>query len=299
MFDTPYQTTPCLRFSHEKAAKFIREMEIHEELLPAIGSTQGVMMVPPGKKDPLPFLQPITPNQIKALQAPAVIDGRSLLRADGTPAKTDQYNHAVLTADLSVMWCNKGKPFRKDMLDLGEFPAKVFISWLGGAITKRLGLDLGQGQSVRLLTAVYYIQLFEPLSEKPTTEEVDRLLTRTARYIPAIDYLTIAGVLGEVPRLEKLQDLLDWIVKHLDSPRTEDLNISLVYTALGYTFGPPHREAVAIAIEYPPMFIAWMYKLCLARSYTREDLGKVIDMYRGKDSDKEFVKDVQHLIKRS
>jgi hypothetical protein len=300
MFDTPYQTSPCARFDLSKTLTAIRRLEINEELLPAEGSVYGVKLVPPGVTDMLPFLQPITRVEAAkynvGLETAAVIDGRSLLRQDGRPAKEDAYKHAVRIADLTAAWLNEGPSIRKDMLNLGEFPAKVFISWFGMALAQRLSLDFGQTSFFRALVAVYYIQLFDPLPENPSQDDIDRLVVRAARYIPGVDSMTLGGILGEIPRLNNLKDFIDWARKALDSPRAEPLNIPLAYRALDYTFGPAYRESVAVALEFPPVFLALVYKTVEEHSYTKTGLGKVIERVVSKQNDKEFLKQMNHLM---
>lgn len=296
MFETPYQTTPCSRFSLDKTAAAIRALEINEELVGTDFSTQGVKLIPPGVVDIMPFQQVITRIQIPTLQAPAVIDGRSLMRADGRFVKDDAAKHAILVADLVVMWYTQEASFKRDMLNVGDFPAKVFISWLNGAISQRIGLDLGQSTLVRAMIAIYYVQLFGPLPAEASENDVDRLMVRAARLLPAMDPTTLRGALGEIPSLNTFKDLITWIVRVLDSPRTHDLTVAYVYTALGASFGPLHREAVAIACEYPPMFLAMLYSTCKERSYTRTGLGRVIEAVIRQGSDKEFVKSMNHLI---
>lgn len=295
MFETPYQTTPCSRFSLVKPAAAIRKLEINELLVRTDFSSQGVLLIPPGVVDIMPFQQPMTKLEIPGLEANAVLDGRALMRADGRFIKDDAAHHAVLVADLVVMWYTQSESFKRDMLNVGDFPAKVFIAWLS-SINQRLGLDLGQSTLVRAMIAIYYVQLFTPLPENPTSDDVDRLMIRAARLMPAMDANTLRGALGEIPRLERLKDLVDWIVRTLESPRTEFLTVAFIYTALGSSFGPILREAAAVAVEYPPVFLAMVYSTCLERSYTRTGLGRVIEGVIRNNSDKEYVKNMNHLI---
>jgi hypothetical protein len=279
----------------DKSALVIRKLEINEELVSAGEySTQGVMLIPPGVVDILPFQQVITKFEIPTLRASAVIDGRTLLRADGRPVKEDALRHATFVADLTVMWYTQGDSFKRDLLNVGDFPAKVFISWVS-SISQRLGLDLGQSTLVRAMLAIYYVQMFAPLPENPDISDIDRVMVRASRLLPAMDPNTLQGALGEIPRLEKLKDLVDWIIRTLESPRTESLTVAFVYTALGHTFGPTLREAAAVALEYPPMLISMIYTTCRERSYTRTGLGRVIEVVIRNGSDKEFVKNMNHL----
>jgi len=295
MFETPYQTTPCKRFSLEKAATGVRKLEINDELLQPPGAHTGVKIIPPGLGDFPPFQQPITKSEIPTLEASVVLDGRQLLRADGRAVKEDVLNHAVLSANLTSMWIDGGAAMRKDMLNLGEFPAKVFGSWLGQALALRLSLDLGQSAMLRAVTSIYYIQLFDPLPENATDDDRDKILIRAVRSTPGVDYDTLLGILGTIPVLSDINDYVAYVKKVIDSPRTEQLNISLIYTALGHSWGPQYREAVAVALEYPPIFLSLVYTTCKQRSYTKTGLGKIIERVVYRDNDREFVKNVNHL----
>lgn len=295
MFETPYQTTPCRRFLLDKAAVGVRKLEINGELLTSPGMNAGVKIVPPGKGDFPPFAQPLTKTQIPTLESDVVLDGRQLLRADGQAVKLDTLNHAILTANLTALWITGGLAFRKDMLNLGDFPAKVFGQWLSQALTLRLSLDLGQAAMLRAVTVVYYIQLFQPLPENATDDDRDKILVRAVRSIPGVDYDTLLSVLGPIPRMNELADYVAFVKKVIDSPRTEQLDVSLIYTALGYSWGPQYREAVAVALEYPPVFFALVTTTCKQRSYSKTGLGKIIERVVKRDDDREFVKNVNHL----
>lgn len=295
MFETPYQTTPCRRFLLDKAAVGVRKLEIDDELLTSPGMIAGVKIIPPGKGDFPPFSQPLTKTQVPTMEADVVIDGRQLLRADGQAVKLDTLNHAILTANLTSMWINGGPSFRKDMLNLGDFPARVFGQWLSQALTLRLSLDMAQAAMLRAATVVYYIQLFQPLPDNATDDDRDKILIRAVRSIPGMDYDTLLGVLGTIPQLKDISDYVEFVKKVIDSPRTEQLNVSLIYIALGFSWGPQYREAVAVALEYPPVFFALVTTTCKQRSYSKTGLGKIIERVVKRDDDREFVKNVGHL----
>lgn len=299
MFETPYQTTPCKRFDMSKAVIGVRKLEINEELIQPPGAHTGVVMIKPQTGDFPPFSQPLTRNEIPTLNASVVLDGRQLLRADGRAVKDDILAHAVLVGNMTSAWYNPTPAqagFRKDLLNLGEFPAKVFASWLGQGIALRLSLDLAQSAMLRAVIAVYYIQLFNPLPDEATDDQLDTLLVRAIKVIPGVDYDTLSQLLGRVPRMEDINDFIAFVKKVIDSPRTEQLNVTLINTALGYSWGPQYREAVAVALEYPPVFMSLLYTTCKQRSYTKTGLGKIVERVIYRDNDREFVKNVNHLM---
>lgn len=298
MFETPYQTTPCIRFVMDKTHAGIRRLEIEGDLLTLEGSLTGVKAVPPGVQDFPPFGQPITSKQIPTLEAPCVIDGRQLFRTDGRPVLQNVVDHAILNADLTTLWFRDGAPFRKDLLNLGQFPIKVFTNWIGNRIALGLTLDFGQASIVKAMLGVYYIQLCTPLSDHPTGEEIERLIIRAARNVPGVDANTLAGVLGDIPKLTDLKSFTDWVHVRLDTPRSEQLNVGFLYTALGFSWGVQYREMVAIALEYPPTFIALLYSSVNDRGYKKTSLGKTVENLTSRNEDHEFIKNVNHLIGR-
>jgi hypothetical protein len=294
MFLTPYQTTPCSRYDLSKTFSGIRRLEIDSALVTAQGAP-GVKLVPAGVDTFQPYGQPITKLDSPNLESSVVIDGRSLLRADRTPVKLDVYNHAVLYGHLVEMWyTQQNKGIAADLLNLGNFPAKIFINWISGPMV-RLGLEFGQMQQFRILAAVYYIQLFNPLPEHPTADDRERLLTRATRLIPGFDMVTIEQFLGEVPRLNNIRDFVKWVIEKLDTERLHNLIVDYFYSALGFNFGPQYREAVAVALEYPPAFMAMVYTACKERTYQKSGLGKIIEKLISRGDDKEFIKNMNHL----
>lgn len=296
MFDTPYQTTPCNRFSLDKLAAGVRRLEIDSILVQPEGVDYNIALVPASVTDFLPFQQPLTKREVPTLEHSVVIDGRSMLRANGTPNKHDVYNHAILTAVLTDIWYTSDVSMRRDFLNLGDLLPKAFISWMSNAIALRLGLDFGQTSRLRGVVAIYYVQLHGPLTANHDLGELDRLVTRAARYLPGVDAAGLLSYLGDIPPLHNISDFVKWATVVLDSPRMEQLTVAALNSYLGYSFGPSFRESVAVALEYPPVFTALVYTACNERSYTKSGLGKVIENLISRGSDKEFTKNVKNFI---
>lgn len=292
MFETPMKTTPCSRFDMKATIEGIRRLEIDGALVKATGVKGDIRLVPAGVTGFNPFRQPLTKQDYPHLESQVVIDGRSILRVDRTPLKQDVYNHAVLYAQLTEMWYTKGRSFQVDLLNTGPFAAKIFVNWLSGAV-QRLDLDMGQITQFRILASVYYIQLYTPLPEHPSQDDRDRILTRVSKLLPAMDVRTLENFFdNDIPRLQNIIEFVAWVIKKLDTPRLHSLNVDFFYTALGYNFGPEYREQVAVALEYPPAFIAMIYTACTERTYGRSVFGRIIETLIKRQDDKEFVRNV-------
>lgn len=296
MFDTPYQTTPCSRFVLDKIATGIRRLEIDEKLVKVAG-VEGIALVPPGVTEFQPFSQPITNKEIPTLANTVVLDGRSLLRPDGTAVRIDVFQHTILTAKLTKLWVEGDATARHDFLNVGDFALKAFTSWVSSALALRLSLDFGQTSMLRALTTIYFLQLHEAVDSHTTPLEQDRIMVRAARALAGVDPVTLHAAVGEVPPLESISDFVAWVKKVMNSPRVEQLTVGFIYIALGASYGPAYREAVAIALEYPPMFIAMVYSAVNDRGYSKTGLGKTVERVISRDNHKEFIKNVNNLIK--
>lgn len=297
MFQSPYQTTPTARYTLTDTANAIRKLEIGEELL-SVEDHPHIKLVPPGITGFPPFRQAITRLEASTLKADVVLDGRSLVRPDGRPVKDDIYAHAILDAELTARWVDNVDGFSKDLLNLGKFAPKIFAQWISNGLSNRLSLDFGQAAVLRTLAVAYYIQLHTPLPEHPTPEDISRIVLRAARSLPGMDPLTLTKIYGEMPRLNNLQDFVNWVKVCIDSPRTDQLNVGFIYTALNYTFSPQMRETASIALEYPPAFVAMVYSSIIERGFTKFSFGKMIQEGRHQNADKEFVQALSHLLKR-
>lgn len=296
MFDTPYQTTPCSRFVLDKIASGVRQQEINEALIDVPGAP-GIAMVRPGVVDFPPFMQAITKVEAPTLQHSVVIDGRKLLRADGSPVRNDSYGHAVLTARLIQRWVEGDAGARRDFLSVGDFAAKCFAGWISSNLSLRLSLDFAQTAMLRSLAAIYFLQLHETVSGASTALDQDRLMVRAARVLSGVDAVSLRMAVGEVPYMPTIASFVAWVKQVLNTSRADDLTVGFVYIVLASSYGIEYREAVTVALEYPPMFIAMVYTACLDRGYMKTGLGKVVERTIRGDNAKEFIKNTNHLLK--
>lgn len=308
MFQSPLQTTACARYKLDKTTAGIKYAELNEELIQDeynVGTLAGIVtMVPPGITDFPPFGQPILKVDFPAMDSKVVIDARNLLRvADKTPLKLDVYKEAIRYATLSYLWSNDISPdargFRGRMLNLSDFPCRVFSSWTSTEISRRLGLDVSQTSLLRVIMAIYFVQSFSSTLEFNKTDEAEmsRIVTRASRNVPG----TLPGVVmtrlgGKIPYLGSLQDTVDYIKEVIQSPRVEQLNVAFLYTAMTYSMFPAQRETGAVALEYPPAFISLLYTALTERNANKTTLGMAAISQRSKNNDEHFIKGVELIM---
>jgi len=296
MFDTPYQTTPCSRFVLDKITTGIRQQEINEALIDVPGAP-GVAMVRPGVVDFPPFQQAITKVEAPTLQHSVVIDGRKLLRGDGTPVRNDVYGHAVLTAKLIKLWVEGDAGVRSDFLSVGDFAAKCFAGWISSNLSLRLSLDFAQTAMLRSLATLYFLQLHMQSGAHSTPLDQDRLFVRAARSLPGVDPVSLRMAVGEVPRMETIAAFVTWVKSKLSSSRVDDFTVGFLYVVLAYSYGVEYREAVTVSLESPPIFLAMVYTACMDRGYMKTGLGKVVERTIRADNAKDYIKNVNLLLK--
>lgn len=296
MFETPYQTTPCSRYDLSNTLSSVREMEIRNELVPVPGYP-NIKMVPPGLYKFQPFQQPITKIELPSMEADIIIDGRQLLRQSGQPVRTDVFDHVVLTALLTKFWYQGSAADKKELINTGPFLPRAFIQWVTKTVTQKLQFDFVQASMLRALTAIYYVQLHGPLMDPNNAAEVDKILTRAARYLPAQTSITLGRAVGDLVPLHNISDYVAWVLKVIDSPRADQLTVSWLQVALAYSWGAAYRETVAVALEYPPVFAAMVYTTAKAHSYTKTSLGMVLQDVVDRTSDKEYITSIKTLLK--
>ncbi len=285
MFLSPYKTTACSRYKLDQTYNGIKSSEINDELITdksLTGTLEGlVTLLPPGITTVSPFVQPILNVDFPAMKAKVIIDARSLLRqADHTPLKVDHYRMLINYGAMSYLWSTDisedGTGFRGRLFNFADFPCKVYSSWVGTELGRRLGLDIVATATVRVIMAVHFIQMFSTtLNAKPNDKEVQmRIAAKASRAVPGMSPVGVMDMLGgNIPPINSLQDTVDLIIKVIDNPRTEGLTIQTLYSLMTYSLFPTIREMGAVALEYPPAFMALLYSAITDRSIRKTTVG--------------------------
>lgn len=184
--------------------------------------------------------------------------------------KDGQVGLLVKQALLQIIW-QSGR--HSDLSAFSDLPLGIFASWVSEGISRRVGLDANTLMSLTALTGWYYQCLFMPA---PSGELDDRVKMTHATKISR----TLGIKLDLVSELINTHGFIDnstsYInaAKQLGSTRLNELSTALFFTILaGSWFGSASaRETVAVALEYPPTFIAMVHTAINEKMYRKSPI---------------------------
>lgn len=294
MYQSPFQTSAFNKYTFRKIGPDLRRLEIQEELL-NIDARNNISAIPRNIKEIPPLPLWITRLEVPDLKANVIIDARSYLKADGTPAKQDVADFYMLGARLINGWINDGATDLKDAG--GDFLVKLYGQWMRNSLTGRLGLDLEQVYLVQAVMVIFYLQMHEPITSNSNGRDVDRLLNRAARALPATDPIMLLEKLGdEVRPLETLEDALAWCRELGESPRMESLTLALARTVIGRIWPAQYLAVSNASAEYPPVFAAMVYHTFKSRNFIRTELSDLLKKtVRANEADN-FIRSIDRLL---
>lgn len=281
MFSSPYHTTQCSSIDVKGIQSALQRLEVHGDLAPAVtpkGHTlKGVVVVPPYVKGLKPFDLPLEFEGLKGRQV--AVDVRGFTRATGERdfkvVAPGEFEGAILRAALTYAWADRGW---EDMRRLHDLPAKVFIRLLSEALVRQLNLNPMDQQGVVAACGLFYFSNFIPGDDDLSKEELERItvsVARITRISPQKISEFYAGDFAKPTDLEKFCDLLRVIVQ---SPRLEKVNAAFIITLMGgIWFGSNARRIVAVALEYPPFWLALVYQAVTDRSFHGARLTKLVE----------------------
>lgn len=308
MFLSPYKTTACSRYKLDATYNGIRSCEINEELIidKSLTGTLSdmVTLVPPGVSSFPPYLQPILNIDFPSMKSKVVLDARSMLRqADHTPLKVDHYRMLINYASTAYMWSTDisadGRGFRNKLYSIADYPCRVFAAWTASELGRRLGLDIVPTAIVRNIMAVHFVQMFHrTLEAKPDDKEIQiRIASKAARNVAGSYPPTVVEMLGgSIPYLNDMNDTVALIKKVLDNPRTDELTVQFMYSIMTYSLFPTIREMGAVALEYPPAFMALLYSAMTDRSINKTTIGVAATNAKYRGNDESFLKGYKLIL---
>lgn len=294
MYLTPLQTSAFNKYTFKKTASDLRTLEIDDSLF-TIDSRHQIVGIPRSAKDVPPLPLWLTKLEAPNLNANIVIDTRSYIKEDNTPAKQDVADFYLLGAKLINIWMGGGQGDIKDAG--GDFLVKVYGQWTRNALTQRIGLDIDQVYLVQAVMVIFYLQQHEPITNNSSGSQIDRLLNRAARALPSTDPSILSERLNDIIKpLETLEDALNWIRELAETPRMESLTLALARTVIGRVWPMQYLAVSNAAVEYPPVFAAMVYHTLKSRNFIRSELGDLLKKtVRANEADN-FVRSMDRLL---
>lgn len=187
----------------------------------------------------------------------------------GGPAKT-----LIDYTKLMRIWL-EGDSARNRLLTLGDLPIHTYSYWLGESISRTISADPITQREIVELAAWFYHCLFKSEGETLSDEYIHRMAGKITR----ISWGNIESVVAMINRVGVLKDLHSFsnAVVSLQSLRTDKVNVGLIVTAtIGSWFGSSSaKETAAVAIEYPPAFLAMLHSACTDSFFRKSPLFEI------------------------
>jgi hypothetical protein len=305
MFNEVYETTPCKGYKEsQQTIKSALQRELIDDTLgyaqtPIKGiEVNGIYTVPNAIKTSTVgvFQHPVVVKRVSGDEV-IVVDTRAFtgVRTDKATSITGltEYNFLVLRARLQQAWM-QGK--RYELSTCGVIVIQAFCRWVSEAITRRLNMTPQDQMKLAITTGIYYLELFQPPGELDESAKL-KIATQVARAC----YVQVSVVLEVYDQLNRLEDINAFVAALkvvVPNERTELLTTGLLYSILGGSwFGNNAREVVAVALEYPPVFIAMIYTSLVDRSYRRSFLAELVEnLDRRGQPGKDFMASLTALL---
>lgn len=297
MFKSPYETKAARFYDVKEVGTSIKEASVAGELIfPKTLSGTDLMDIK--GVTALSESVPSFPHPIEvSLMAGdyTIVDLRPYTRVSKSGeieiTNTGEYNLAIVRAMLQNNW-------NQDPQELlfGDFPPMIFMKWLGGAITSKLGLNPEEQVMLNMVTGFYYFSLF---NEENFSETEKLQIAKRVAKLSFIPLDTAVDIAERLDYMESLDVYIDTLKEMVRSPRIDNLNSGLLLTILGNSwFGFNAKEMTATAIEYPPLFISMVLAALESRSYRKSYLGDLVYRNDKRNMGKDFSKLVYHSIKQ-
>lgn len=275
--DTAYDTTACKGFLLGKLEDALEKARLTHNIDYAQDGYDHVFAI---KRSP--YLQEAIPSFVY----PVVVgdegerrvywDARPYMRpsSDGGQFIGNQngYDGAKLLAVLQKIWLVESNKYLRN---LSVLPLAAFCSWVGDNIGKRVALDPADQLSVTVLAGVLYLNNFMPNEDRTTHEKVEMvsLIAKATNIKPAAVY----DIVNDRPRIDNVDEFCDICQDYTHSTRLRDLNATTLFAILGGTwYGANKAEMVAVALEWPPVWMTMVYLAITDRGYHHSAITRMI-----------------------
>lgn len=304
MFKFPYETTPCSSYNLADIRKGLQHAMVEETLKPAVtlkgAEVQGLLSVPPAIKTIAGFNHPLSVDHFGKQYV--VVDTRAFetqkVSGEFRINNPTEYQFAVLRGALTVAWAEGDNA---ELAQLGDLPVRVFARLVSEGIVRRLNMNPGDQMKLAALAGYWHLCSYIP-EESIDHDLAIKMATKVARatQISVERVLEVIEGLGDgtnFPVIRNVQMFCDSAFRAVESSRLEHLNTALLYAIVGGCwFGSAAREVVAVALEYPPTFLAMLYMALTDRTYHSAFFTKLVQTADRNNAGEDFKKRLIHFM---
>lgn len=306
MITSPWNST-VLR--QHRTGEIISELAVAKAMGGLVADGPAVVLVTPAAEKVDAFMLPITSEEYSSrkLNENGVVfmDGRSFMRKEQRSASgfivtnQTQADFTVRLGELTALWV-KDRSVRDDFMRVGDLAAQVYISWVSGLITSKLGVDEVAARDVQIITGLFYIHQFYGADEALTTRGKETAMKLIQRWTRAPIALIIA-IVESMEYMNLLEDYVATLRTYFSSnTRISQVNVGFITMSLGRSwFGFGAQEICGVALEYPPVFLALVEAAANAKVWRKNHLGQIVQKIGINDKGmSEFARSMETLAGR-
>lgn len=310
MFLTPYNTTSLKDYKLNDIIANINKTLVtqrdNEYISPIIDPDTNTkypsLQVKPAAEHIPAFTQPILLESDDDKRF--IVDMRPFTRSDrlGNISITSalDYKLNLYYSILASVWVHNGNTLIES---IAAFPARVYVQWLSGVITRTLNLDMVQQVQLKAVLGAYYFLLHEDGWHDTTTEDLEKTLppslqSPTRIFAAKASYSNphaTQELLKDMPLINTLPSLIEYL--HRLNPRYEALTLANLYAMVSRSwFGANAPTLCAVALEYPPAFNTMVYFALNYRGLNKTGIGTIVDNGKNSAEAKQFKLKIEQLI---
>lgn len=200
-----------------------------------------------------------------------------------------EYDGKLILGTLAADWA---EGFHDRFLVNNPVCLAVFSSMIGEAIAKRVGTDAMTQLRISVLGAIHYMNCFVDEEEQQSRDYKARLISMLTRHC-GFRADEVTSMVNEYWNINGLDELCEAVKSYTQNRRLDDLNPSTLLEYVGaYWYGNNGKEMIAVALEYPPM---WLYLVFLSftdRSYRNTRLFAITDRNTYKRMSESFIRNM-------
>ena len=310
MFLTPYNTTSLKDYKLNDVIANINKTMVaqrdNEYISPIIdpdtNSKYPSLQIKPAAEHIPAFAQPILLESEDDKRF--IVDMRPFTRSDrlGNISINSalDYKLNLYYSILSSVWVHNGNTMIES---IAAFPARVYVQWLSGVITRTLNLDMVQQVQLKAVLGAYYFLLHEDGWNDTTAEDLDKTLppslqNPTRIFAAKASYSNphaTQELLKDMPLINTLPSLIEYL--HRVNSRYEALTLANLYAMVSRSwFGANAPTLCAVALEYPPAFNTMVYFALNYRGLNKTGIGTIVDNGKNSAEAKQFKLKIEQLI---
>lgn len=286
MFKQPYDTSLCKQYVLTDLKVRLMELYMADELRRVEVSNRdpayGRLLVVDSRHTDIKAFTQVIELEVNGTVV-YVADARSSSRISPTTGELIETNDYRFLKLRMILQCNYWGENRSALVGMGHRPMAYYTTLLTNNLSFQLRINPENKQRVSVIIALFYLWLYEDADEYVFDDEERMRLTRVINQHLRIDNAVIISILSELEPFFDIKGLAKALAEHSGSIRLAKITPAVIYTAAGNIwFGSNFKEHIAVALEYPPTWLAMLTMSITNKAYRQTALTKLVALFNGR-----------------